>query len=100
MTTDTGTIDLSMVDSIDSNWRPKCRKFFMAGIAHIRRINMRWSFTTGADTVVTGNTISSEVSVINCCRNPLLRTMAIVTFLRCRYMVSTFARGNNIVVAA
>ena len=57
MTTDTGTINLGMVDSTDSNWRPECWKFFMAGIANIRRIYMRWSFATGADAVVTGDTV-------------------------------------------
>lgn len=100
VTTDTAAIHLCMIHGVRGNRRPESREFFVAGIAHIRRINVIGSFAARGYAVMTGDTVIDKRCVVHRRRYPLLGTVAIVTFLRGGNMGRTFAGRNHIVVTA
>jgi len=73
----------------------------MTGIANIAGAYMIRPLTTGEDAIVTGNTISSEVSMINYrSGGPALRVMTGIALFRGRNMIRAFARCYDAIVAA
>lgn len=98
MTTDAGAVDLRMIHGIRGNGRPEGREFLMAGVTHIRRIQVIGAFTTCGYTVMTGNTVVHKRRVIDSRGYPLLRTVTDITFVCRGHMRGSFSLCNDIVV--
>jgi len=98
MTTYAGTIDLGVVNRTGCNRRPHSGEFFMTGITDVRCVDMCRPFTTRSYTIVTGNTVVDETSVVHRSWNPLLGTVTDVTFIGGRNVGRSFTGGNYIIV--
>ncbi len=98
MTTGAGAVDLRMVHGIRGNGCPEGREFLVAGVTHIRGIQMTGTFTTCGYAVMTGNTVVHKRRVIDSRGYPLLRTMTDITFVCRGHMRGSFSLCNDIVV--
>jgi len=99
MTTETGTDYLGMINRIRGNWSPCCRKYCMARVTQIGRINMVCTLTTGRHTIVTGNTVINKAGVINSrYLQPVRCVMAIITFQCGLKMCWSFALRYYVIV--
>lgn len=82
MATDASANHLTMIDRGRLYRCPVRRKHCMAGLTHVRTINMTGIFATGANAVMATDTICRYIGVIHRRRYPLLRTVAGIAFLR------------------
>ena len=71
----------------------------MAVLADIRRLNMVRVLTDSLCTIVTTDTVTRDVQVIEVCRQPANRAVAVVTGIAAGDMRRVLANGNGAIVA-
>lgn len=98
MATDTGTKDLRMINRGRWHRRPGGRKFLMAGVTNIRRIDMTPALACRRRAIMALDTIIDKIRVINTRRQPGRRTVANITFTIGLDMTGGLAGGGNAVM--
>ena len=68
MTTDATTNDFIVIDVCRCDWTPGCRSWCMAGLAVIAGSNVRIGFTNSGGAIVTTDTGTDHLGMINCIR--------------------------------
>ena len=98
--TDTGTHHLRMIHTGRRNRHPCGREFLVAGFTQVTGIDVRRTFTTGSDTVMTAGAITGKRRVIHAGRQPGGYAMTDIALFNCRNVSCALACCNNIVMTA
>jgi hypothetical protein len=100
MTVYTRAINLCVIHGSGSNWRPFVRKFLMAGITRISRINVTNPLTAGNNTIVTGDAITTKTGMIHITHRgqPRRNQMTNITICTGEYVCCVFAGCNDAVM--